>query len=332
MDDNQGITVFDSVEKEKVKAQIFETHGLRVMLDRDIAGYFGVETKALNRAMKRNIMRFPDNYCFQLTRNEYREILRCQTGTLELEQGQYSKYLPYCYSEQGVAMLTSVLHTDRAIEASILIIDAFVEMSHYLHQNAQLLPYQGIHHIENRQFRLEARVDNIEKKMVTKEDLSDLMQFFDQGITSEEILILDGQPFKADVAYQQIYRKAKKAIIVIDDYISVKTLQHLAVAKVNIAITVISDNKGRHPLRLSEYHDFLTEYPGRSISFVQSLNQSHDRYIVLDQGTKDMKVYHCGASSKDAGHRITTITRIMGIDEYKSTIKNIMNNPVLVLK
>ena len=188
------MTVLAPIDKDKVRTRIFEIRGQRVMLDRDIAEYFGVETKALNRAMKRNPGRFPGNYCFQLTRNEYREILRCQTGTLELEQGHYSKYLPYSYSEQGVAMLTSVLHTERAIEASILIIDAFVEMSHYLHQNAQLLPYQEIQRLENRQLKLEARVGSIEEKMVTKEDLSDLMKLFDQGLTDEEILILDGQP------------------------------------------------------------------------------------------------------------------------------------------
>lgn len=115
-------------------------------------------------------------------------------------------------------MLTSVLHTEKAIEASIQIIDAFVEMSHYLRQNAQLLPDQEFQRLESRQSATEARVDNIEKKMITKEDLSDLMKLFDQGITNEEILILDGQPFKADIAYQQIYRKAKKKITVFDDY------------------------------------------------------------------------------------------------------------------
>ncbi len=262
------------------------------------------------------------------------EISRCQFGISMQTAGNKGgrTYRPYVYSEMGVAMLTSVLHTERAIKASIFIIEAFVEMSHYLRQNAQLLPYQEIQQLENRQFRLETKVDSIEKRMVTKEDLSDLMQLFDQGITSEEILILDGQPFKADVAYQQIYRKAKKKIAVIDDYISVKTLHHLAAAKDNTVITVISDNKGRYPLRLSEYNDFLIDYPGKHISFVQSLNHSHDRYIVLDQGTKDMKVYHCGASSKDAGHRITTITRIMGVDEYKNTIMSMLNNPILALK
>jgi len=97
-------------------------------------------------------------------------------------------------------------------------------------------------------------------------------------------------------------------------------------------ITIISDNKGRFLLRLSEYNDFLIDYPGKSVSFIRSMNQSHDRYIVLDQGTKGMKVYHCGASSKDAGRRITTITRIMGIDEYRKVLASMLTNPALVLK
>ena len=176
------LAIFKPVDKEKVKTQIFEIRGLRVMLDRDIAEYFGVETKPLNRAMKRNVKRFPANYCLQLTRNEYRAILRCQSGTLELEQGQYSKYLPYCYSESGVAMLTSVLHTEKAIEASIQIIDAFVEMSHYLRQNAQLLPDQEFQRLESRQSATEARVDNIEKKMITKEEAPDSGKIIIGGI------------------------------------------------------------------------------------------------------------------------------------------------------
>ena len=145
-------------------------------------------------------------------------------------------------------MLTSVLHTEKAVEASILIIEAFVDMSHYLRQNVQLLPYQEIQRLESMQLKTEAKVNRIEEKMITREDLSDLMKLFDQEITNEEILILDGQPFKADIAYQQIYRKAKKKITVIDDYISVKTLQQLAVAKDSTTITIISDNKGRFPL------------------------------------------------------------------------------------
>ena len=150
--------------------------------------------------------------------------------------------------------------------------------------------------------------------------------------SNEEILILDGKPFKADEAYQKIYKSAKSKIVIVDDYIGTKTLHHLAYSKKNVKITIISDNAARPKLSLTEYNDFITENPGRTITFLQSLHRAHDRYIVLDEGTKDMKVYHCGASSKDAGNRITTITRIIGIDDYKATIKVLLSNPVLVLR
>ena len=152
MADNE-ITVYAPVDKEKVKTQIFDVRGYKVMLDKDIAEYFDVTTGNLNKAMKRNIKRFPQNFCFQISREEYKEILRFQSGSLELEQGQYSKYPPYVYTEQGVAMLTSALHTDRAIEASVQIIEAFVEMSHYIRQNRQLLPYDEMKSLELKHYQ-----------------------------------------------------------------------------------------------------------------------------------------------------------------------------------
>ena len=116
------------------------------------------------------------------------------------------------------------------------------------------------------------------------------------------------------------------------DHIGTKTLHHLAHSKKSVKIMIISDNTARPRLRLTEYNDFVTENPGRSITFLQSMHRAHDRYIVLDEGTKDMKVYHCGASSKDAGKRITTITRIIYVDDYKATIKALLGNPALILK
>ena len=282
--------------------------------------------------MKRNIKRFPPSFCFQLSHEEYLEVLRFQFGILELEQGKYSKYLPYVYTEQGVAMLTSTLHTDRAIEASIQIIEAFVEMTHYLKQNKKFLPSEELNSLTLKHYQLSEKVQKIEENMITRSELSDLIQLFDDNIKSEEVLILNGEPFKADVAYQTIYNKAKKNIIVIDDYIGVKTLNHLVQTKQGISITIISDNKGSHSLKLSEYNDFLIEYPAKKISFIQSCNKSHDRYIILDFDLPSMKIYHCGASSKDAGNKITTIAEIKGIVDYKNTIRSLLSNPILVLK
>lgn len=329
--DKKEIILLDQIDKEKVKSQIYEVRGLRVMLDSDIAAYFGVETAALNRAMKRNIKRFPPKFCFQISREEYHEILRCQFGILELEQGKYSKYLPYVYTEHGLSMLTSVLHTDRAIEASILIMEVFVEVAHYILQNTPLLPYEKLKLLQNKQEKLSDKIQDIEKNMVKKDELSDFMKLFDTGIRNEEILILDGEPFKADFAYQKIYGTAEHSIIVIDDYLGLKTLRHLASAKSGIQITIISDNKGKNPLKLTEYNDFLKEYPEVKINFIASLGRIHDRYIAIDFGRENEKLYHCGASSKDAGRKITTILEIKGIADYRTTLESLLSNRELKL-
>ncbi|MBR6273551.1 MAG: ORF6N domain-containing protein [Lachnospiraceae bacterium] len=318
--------------KEKVKTQIIDIRGHKVMMDSDIAVYFGVETKALNRAMKRNIKRFPEHFCFQLTRDEYRQILRCQSGTLKFEQGKYSKYPPYVYTESGVAMLTSVLHTERAIEASIQIIEAFVELSHYVRQNRKMIPYDELKALELKHYQLSHKVNNIEENMVTRADLSELMKLFDSGNDEEEILILDGEPFKADEAFQKIYKMAKKSIIVVDDYLGVKTLRHLAHAKSGVDLTIISDNKGYTPLRLTEYTDFQTEYPGKQIRLIRTMNKVHDRFIILDYETKFMKIYLCGSSSKDSGNKITAIIKINEINAYKDCLNGLLTNPTLILR
>ena len=236
-------------------------------------------------------------------------------------------------------MLMTVLKGNLAIEQSKILIRLFKSMKDYLIENQSLISQKSyvalVEKVEAQSAQMQKNAEsiaNIERNMVTKAELSDFMNLFDAGIEHDEILILDGEPFKADVAYQKIYGKAKRKIVVVDDYIGMKTLHHLAHAKANVSLTIISDNKARPPLRQTEYNDFLTENPGRNITFIQSLNRIHDRYIVMDDGTKDMKVYHCGASSKDAGKKITTITRLSDIVEYKNTIRILLGNLPLVLR
>ncbi len=137
---NMEIQIFNPPDKN-IQNLIYIIRGKQVMLDKDIALYFGVTTGNLNKAMKRNINRFPEYFCFCLTKEECSSF---QSGILNTGRGYNIKYLPFVYTEQGVAMLTSVLHTDRAISASIKIIEAFVEMSRYLKQNQQLLPYEEL--------------------------------------------------------------------------------------------------------------------------------------------------------------------------------------------
>ncbi len=320
------------VDKERVKAQILDIRGYKVMADSDIAMYFDVTTGNLNKAMKRNIKRFPENFCFQLTKKEYENLIFPTGISSQFESYGGRRTLPYVYTESGVAMLTSALHTERAIEASIQIMEAFVEMSHYIRQNRQLFLYDELKALELKHYQLSNKVQNIEDNMLTRADLSDLMKLFDSGIKSKEILILNGEPFKADEAFQRIYKKAKKSIVMVDDYLGVKALRHLTHAKSSIDITIISDNKGYSPLRLTEYNDFQTEYPGMQIKFIKTQNKVHDRFIILDYGTKSMKVYLCGSSSTDSGNKITAIIEVTETDGYKECVKALLSHPVLTLR
>ena len=229
-------------------------------------------------------------------------------------------------------MLMTVLKGDLAIVQRKTLVRLFKSMKDYLIENQPLLTQKNYFALVDKVEKNTHKIEAIQESMVTKTDLSDIMKLFDQEVCNEEILILDGEPFKADEAYQKIYKSAKNKITIVDDYIGTKTLHHLAHSKKTVKITIISDNTARPSLRLTEYNDFVTENPGRSITFLQSMHRAHDRYIVLDEGTKDMRIYHCGASSKDAGKRITTITRVMGIDDYKATIKTLLGNPTLVLR
>lgn len=323
--DNRIIVVNESMLKERIHV----IRSQRVMLDFDLAEIYGYSTKAFNQQVKNNIDRFPDDFRFQLSREEVNYVLRSKNLT---SSWGGSRYLPYAFTEQGIYMLMSTLKGDLAVSQSIALVRLFKAMKDYLIENQTLLLQKNYFALVDKVEENSKEIKEMRESMVSKTDLSDFIKLFDQGLSNEEILILDGQPFKADEAYQKIYRSAKSKIMVIDDYIGTKTLHHLAHSKKNAKITIISDNEARPGLRLSEYNDYLTENPGRTITFLQSLHRSHDRYIVLDEGTKDMKVYHCGASSKDAGKRITTITRLSDIDDYKTTVRSMLGNPVLQLR
>ena len=317
------------VDESSLKDKIYIIRGQQVMLDFDLAEIYGYTTKAFNQQVKNNIERFPDDFRFQLTKEEVELILRSKNLT---SRWGGSRYLPYAFTEQGVYMLMSILNGNLATSQSITLIRLFKSMKDYLIENQPFLTQKNYFALVDKVEKNTQKIEAIQESMVTKTELSDIMKLFDQEISNEEILILDGMPFKADEAYQKIYKSAKSKITIIDDYIGTKTLHHLAHSKKNVKITIISDNTARPTLSLTEYNDFVIENPGRSIAFLQSMHRAHDRYIVLDEGTKDMKVYHCGASSKDAGKRITTITRIMDIDDYKVTIKTMLGNPPLILR
>ena len=325
-----------------LQSKIYTIRGMKVMLDFDLAEIYGYETKNFNRQVRNNIEKFDEDFMFQLSDDEVDYFSRCKIFTLNTGRGSNIKYKPYAFTEQGIYMLMTVLKGDLAIRQSKMLIRVFKGMKDFIIDTRHLIGQNEIAKlaIQTSQNTKDIAVvsqslseikTEIRENMVSKAELSDFIKLFSYESRNEEVLILDGEPFKADLAYQHIYGKAELSIIVIDDYLGLKTLHHLASAKKEVQITIISDNKGKNPLRLSEYNDFLKEYPDIKIRFITSSGRIHDRYIALDFGTENEKLYHCGASSKDAGHKITTITEIKGVADYKTTLISLLLNRELKL-
>ena len=332
-ENNELVPGFSTVwDEETLRTKIHVIRGMQVMLDFDLAEIYGYTVKAFNQQVKRNIERFEgEDFMFRLTDGEL-AYLRSQIVTANINP--MSRSNPYAFTEQGIYMLMTILKGDLAIHQSRTLIRLFKGMKDYIAESCVLVP-------EAEFWKLKAqvsehsvalsRLDAMEQNMVTRADLPAFMQLFDRGAQAEEVLILDGEPLKADAAYQEIYGRAKASIAVVDDYIGVKTLQHLAHAPAGVSITVVSDNRARPPLTAGEVRDFHAENLAREIIFIRSMARCHDRYIALDLRTPDARIYHCGASSKDAGRRITTISQLMDADSHEAAIRGLVTNPSLAL-
>ncbi len=318
MEDRKEIMI---INQQSLRDRIYTIRGQQVMLDFDLAEIYGYTVSAFNQQVKRNLNRFPDDFLFELTPDEMFILSKSQKViSIQISGIKGGRTKPVkAFTEQGIYMLMTVLKGDLAIEQSKMLIRLFKGMKDYITENQQLMVTQRDYiALAEKVSGHAADIEKIKENMVTRTDLSDFMKLFDSDIEQGEILILNGEPFKADLAYQKIYRLAKRKLMVIDDYISTKTLQHLLHSRSSVSLVVVSDNKARPPLRSAEYADFQKENPGRSIDFFSSAGKVHDRYIILDCGTSDMKVYHCGASSKDAGKKITTITQVKDISALKT--------------
>lgn len=170
--------------------------------------------------------------------------------------------------------------------------------------------------------------------VVERSEISPFLLDLGKPVEKREYLLLNGQPLKAAETFIDIYSQAKKSIHIIDDYISIKTLRLLQDVTPGVAVTILSDNV-RHQLHASDYADFQKEFPGITITFLKTCKKTHDRYIILDYETSDERIYTCGASSKDAGNQITTITEM--VDEifksaFNQTLKELLKDEELILK
>lgn len=316
------------IDKEKIKDKIYVIRGQKVMLDSDLAQIYGYTTKRLNQQVKNNIEKFDSDFMFELTIQEYNS-LRSNFLTLN-GRGQHKKYLPYAFTEQGIYMLMTVLKGDLATKQSKALIRIFKEMKDYIVDLNEQLSRNDILKLSMQVNQNTREIKEIKEKMVTKSDLADIVKNFIPNNQYKEMLLLNGKTVEASIAYHDIYKQAKNKIFIIDNYISLKTLILLKNLD-NVEITLFSDNIYNGLAKL-EYDEFKKEYPLVNIKFIKSNKLFHDRYIVIDYDSSEERIYHCGASSKDAGKKINTITEIEDIVVYKDLIKKILNNQKLILK
>ena len=298
---------------ETIESMIYEIRGQKVMLDFDLARIYGYETRAFNQQVKRNSEKFPEGFMFQLTKAEAATILKSQNVT---SSWGGSRKIPTAFSEQGIYMLMTVLRGDLATKQSIALVKAFKRMKDYIVENRPLLEVNEI-------VKLVQTVGDHSKAISEiKNDLKVIMDNFIDESTYKHFIILNGEKIEADVAYQDIYKKAKSSVIIIDDYIDVKTLQLLKAAKRGVQITIVTDNKAQNNINATFIKD-----SGLRIQFKHNNNVFHDRFVILDYKTETETFYHCGASSKDAGKRITAINRLSDGSGYYSPIDKALAGP-----
>ena len=313
--------VFSLIDENLLKSRIHTIRGVKVMLDADLAEIYGYETKAFNRQVKNNIDRFPEEFRFPLSREE-QENLRCKNCTSRWG-GQ--RYVPYAFTEQGIYMLMTVLKGDLAIRQSMALIRLFKQMKDYIvAENQLLLGNNGITEIAAQTIQNTRDIALLSNEMRENRDsLQKVMENFIDPSSYKHFLILNGQKLEADAAYAQIYGMAKRSVMVLDNYVDVKTLDLLRCVPKGVSVTIFSDQYGKTYLTDSMVADFKAARPDVAFDVKAAGNMLHDRYIYLDYGLDSEKLFHCGASSKDAGGKVTTIMQVECPEVYHPLIETL---------
>ncbi|HEP6917246.1 TPA: ORF6N domain-containing protein [Streptococcus pyogenes] len=327
-DQNKEIVV---INEDTIKNRIYYIRNQKVMLDFELAEIYGYETRAFNQQVKRNNEKFDDDFMFQLTDEEVDELSRSQNVTLKRGTGRGSniKYNPYAFTEQGIYMLMTVLRGDLAVKQSKALIRMFKQMKDFIIENQDFISSKELVQIAIQTNRNTNDIAEIKSQMATKEDLKKVMDNFIDPETYKHFLLMNGDKIEADVAYTKIYKSAKKNIYVIDNYIGLKTLELLRAARDKTEIIVFSDNiKNKDMLTKNILDDFRKDYPNLDLKLKIAGKKYHDRYIAIDYGTDNEAFYLCGASSKDAGNKISSITKIeeSSKDLYHMMFSRMLNN------
>ncbi|MCG2738548.1 MAG: ORF6N domain-containing protein [Candidatus Methanoperedenaceae archaeon] len=261
------------IKYEAIQSRIYTIRGLQVMIDRDLASLYDVETRTLNQAVKRNSERFPDEYCFALNDEEFSnwksQIVMSNEDRMGLRRP------PYAFTEQGVAMLSAVLRSETAVKVSIQIINAFVTMRRFIAANA--LIFQRLDTLETKQLVTDKKIDHVLNAIESKE------------IQLKQGIFFDAYKFVAD-----LIRTAQKSIILIDNYIDDSVLTILTKRRKNVKVILLTKSiSNQMALDVKKYNE---QYPAIEI---KEFKNSHDRFIIIDNTT----VYHFGASLKDLGKK-----------------------------
>ena len=293
-----------SLDANDIKRRIFIIRGKQVMLDSDLAELYGYEVKNLNRQVKRNARRFPDDFMFKLTRDEVDGLVKCQIVTSRITrmfQGQSGgrRKLPNVFTEQGIYMLATVLKGELAEQQSIFIMRAFREMRHFIANNAAL--FDRISKVELKQLEADKKFDQ-------------LFEYIGEHTETNQKLFFDGQIYDAFSLLIELIQKAAQEIILIDGYVDVSTLNLLAKKNSGVAVTVYTFKKTK--LTAQDVAVFNAQYPQLNVKYT---NVFHDRFLILDGKT----VYHIGASLKDAGKKCfgVTLMKDAGPDLMKKLVQ-----------
>ena len=265
------------IDEESIKNKIFTIRGLQVMLDRDLAELYGVETKVFNQAVKRNESRFPDDFRFQLTGIEKNELV---TNCDRFNTLKHSSVNPYAFTEQGVSMLSVILKSDIAIEMSIKIIRSFVQMRKLISNNA--LIFQRLDMLEQKQLKNDEKIDAV------------LNALENETVKPKQGIFYDGQIYDAYLFVCELVRSAKKSIILIDNYCDESVLTLLLKRGLHVSAKIYTKNTTKQLTLDLQKHN--AQYPKIEL---ERFDASHDRFLIID----DKEVYHIGASLKDLGKK-----------------------------
>ena len=304
----QEVVISNPLVSSTIASKIVIIHDVQVMIDRDLAELYGVETKALNQAVKRNAERFPDYFCFQLDKEESLELV---TNCDRFNILKHSSSSPYAFTEQGVAMLSAVLRSEKAVQVSIEIMNAFVQMRHYLHNSVGLIG--RLNAFEN---KIETRlVDHELKFKKIDENFSKIFNALDATPQrAKEGVFFKGQIFDAYAFFQDIIKTAKKEIILIDGYVDLSVLERLSVKQKNVLVKIYTHPKAE--LQQIDVDQFNQQYPAATMDYTKKM---HDRFLIIDN--KD--IYHIGASLKDLGKLCFAFDKM---EDSKTLIPAILTN------